>query len=596
MVSQVTYRTEAGDILAAKAEDAPKSGLDGLVADQVDVKIIRTAGGLDLLVATIAGKVGKQTGEPDPNWVLQIKNATFSSIQESILQDVPAILSETIRRSNQAIVSDPQLRGAGLTQVIIAIYGKRLYLAQVGNSRAYLIRNRRIVQITRDHTLASELMRLGKTLPAEISNSPRRNDLLRFIGKDNNIYVDTRINFPGAESKNHLDLQRGDGIVLSNNSTVERIMKEDRKEELGDGFFRLYDQQPPAAIAAELTETANRADPETGHPVVVMKSDEESASQSLPAAGRFWLGQIGMLAIVLIVSIGLGLIAAYAFPALMNPKPVPNTGAILAQPGFIMVMLADGQVSAQEPNQPPTSLSVGVMIEAKPGTQVRTAAGTAQLELSDGTVIYVDRSSSVIIQDTADPKARKMTNVIQIGGGGIMVDSSQTASGITTQVVTTEEGENFARGPFLGAQYDANKDDFEVDCLKGPCTIANSSASQNLATGQHSSIIKGTIGNISDVNWNRWDPLCDANCRLSLPASVPPTPTFVPTPVPGLATPVPYMGAFRINDLPRIDPPASVDAKISVTNLFPWALLVFGGFEVGLAGLKGLKSVRRRRR
>ena len=592
MISEVTYRTEAGEIIAARAPEDRRPEADGSITNLADVQVIRTAGGLELLLAYVSGSVRGQA--PDPDWLDTIKNTVLGFIQNSTEESVPALLREAVQAANQAVVSNPVLRGLGLTQVILAIHGTRLYLAQVGNSRAYLVRDNQLRQMTRDHTLAGELLRLGKTLPKEITNSNRKDELVRFVGKDRNIYVDTHINLPEVDGKPYLEMKPGDGIILCTNGLVESAVEEGQDKPAGSDFIRFYQRETPAAIAGKLAETASTEAAPAGRSVVVIKSAEEAIPQPVPVGGGSCLGQIGVLATVLIVSVFLGLIAAYAFPALMNPKPVPNTGSNLAQPGFIAVAASEGQVQAFQPGKNPVDLTSGTLLDASPGTKIMTVSGTTKLALADGSSIYMDRATLLDMNTIANPREGQMQTLIVISGGAVMIDTTNAAQGTVTEITNAVDGNASANGTFVGIQYIPDQKTMIVDCLRGPCQVTGSTTSVNLTSGQRSTVIDGVISPITAADYTRWTSLCDAACPVQQPNAPVVTPTFVPTPTP-------YLGAFRWDDLFSLtsltrsepgSPTESMTQEVSAAGLVPWAFLLFGGYQIGKAALKGYRITR----
>ncbi|HEV2178133.1 MAG TPA: protein phosphatase 2C domain-containing protein [Candidatus Sulfopaludibacter sp.] len=78
--------------------------------------------------------------------------------------------------------SQPQLRGMGSTTTAAALFGPFLFVAQVGDSRAYLIRDGRMTQLTRDQTFLNYLAELGVEPPADPENDPRKSILIQAVG------------------------------------------------------------------------------------------------------------------------------------------------------------------------------------------------------------------------------------------------------------------------------------------------------------------------------------------------------------------------------------------------------------------------------
>ena len=107
------------------------------------------------------------------------------AIEASTETDPIKILGNAITIANekllQAARDHKELTGMGTTLVVCTIKGNYLYAANIGDSRLYLI-NRRIRQISRDHSLVAEMVRVGEIRPDEAKRHPDRNVITRAIG------------------------------------------------------------------------------------------------------------------------------------------------------------------------------------------------------------------------------------------------------------------------------------------------------------------------------------------------------------------------------------------------------------------------------
>ena len=84
----------------------------------------------------------------------------------------------------------PECSGMGTTITALCMEGAVAHIAQVGDSRAYLIRNRAILQVTTDHTLVEEMVLRGLITPKEAKNHPKRNYITRALGTAERVEVD----------------------------------------------------------------------------------------------------------------------------------------------------------------------------------------------------------------------------------------------------------------------------------------------------------------------------------------------------------------------------------------------------------------------
>ncbi len=103
-------------------------------------------------------------------------------------------LRAAVEKANDVIVHTAQVetQHADMASTITAavIFGVSVYMAQVGDSRGYLIRNGRVRRVTRDHSLVDELVRAGELTPEEALHHPQRNVITRALGVKPTVDVD----------------------------------------------------------------------------------------------------------------------------------------------------------------------------------------------------------------------------------------------------------------------------------------------------------------------------------------------------------------------------------------------------------------------
>jgi len=128
-------------------------------------------------------------------------------------------LATAIREANEAILDraagDPALYGMGTTVTAAAVAGGRhLQLAHVGDSRAYLLREGDLAQLTTDHTVVGELVRRGRLTAEQAAIHPERSILTRAVGLDPRVPVDL---------PDPLELQPGDQVLLCSDGLTETV-------------------------------------------------------------------------------------------------------------------------------------------------------------------------------------------------------------------------------------------------------------------------------------------------------------------------------------------------------------------------------------
>ena len=118
----------------------------------------------------------------------------------------------------------PEHRGMGTTATIAGFLGDKLYVAQVGDSRAYLIRNTSIKQITKDQSLMQKLIEAKELTEDEAERSDRRNIILQALGPEATVKVDLTTQ----------PVRRGDTLILCSDGLSGQVRKEDMARVAGE--------------------------------------------------------------------------------------------------------------------------------------------------------------------------------------------------------------------------------------------------------------------------------------------------------------------------------------------------------------------------
>ena len=130
------------------------------------------------------------------------------------------LLSEAIHHANELVMekakTDRALEGMGTTVVAATLQEDYLYVANVGDSRLYLIDDE-IEQITRDHSLVEEMIRVGELQRKDAKSHPDRNIITRAIG----VRVPVKIDFFDVK------LEKGDKILLCSDGLTNMVEDED---------------------------------------------------------------------------------------------------------------------------------------------------------------------------------------------------------------------------------------------------------------------------------------------------------------------------------------------------------------------------------
>jgi len=118
----------------------------------------------------------------------QIAASTIEEFASELDQDSnpDEVLKHAVQEANTRVyetqMQKPEFRGMGSTLTILAFSDSRFYIAQVGDSRAYLLRNGTLNQLTRDHSVVWPLYENGILTKEDISKHPQKNLITRSIG------------------------------------------------------------------------------------------------------------------------------------------------------------------------------------------------------------------------------------------------------------------------------------------------------------------------------------------------------------------------------------------------------------------------------
>jgi protein phosphatase len=143
-------------------------------------------------------------------------------------------------RIHRYATEHPENRGMGTTATIAGLLGDTLYLAQIGDSRAYLVRNGVAQQITKDQSLMQKLVEAGELTAEEAEVSERRNIILQALGPEPAVKVDLT----------HQPVRRDDVLILCSDGLSGQIR-------IGD-ISRVVSEQPDLInVCKELIDLAN---------------------------------------------------------------------------------------------------------------------------------------------------------------------------------------------------------------------------------------------------------------------------------------------------------------------------------------------------
>ena len=173
---------------------------------------------------------------------------------------VKAVEDAGVRIFNEAR-PDRTRRGMGTTATIAALLDSRLFVAQVGDSRAYILRGDKLVQVTRDQSLVNQLIEAGQLTEEEAETFEHNNIILQALGTADTVQVDLT----------YVDLRTGDTLLLCSDGLSGMI----RADEIREVLVSVSD---PLEACKVLTERANLAGGHDNITVIVSRFDGPALS------------------------------------------------------------------------------------------------------------------------------------------------------------------------------------------------------------------------------------------------------------------------------------------------------------------------------
>ncbi|MDQ4077958.1 MAG: Stp1/IreP family PP2C-type Ser/Thr phosphatase [Chloroflexota bacterium] len=223
----------------------------------------------DLLVVA-DGMGGHQSGEVASEQTVE----TISERYYKLPGSPAAALVEAIQEANDEVFRRARAEdrpGMGTTVVAAARVADKLYIAHVGDSRLYLIRDRQIRPLTEDHSLVAEQVAAGLLTPEQAEHHPHRNVISRAVGTSPELEVELSAISP-------LQLEQGDIILLCSDGLTEHV-KPPR-------ILQLVQNRTPEKATQALVDAANSAGGTDNISVIVARVGEmpnrDAATKPLP--------------------------------------------------------------------------------------------------------------------------------------------------------------------------------------------------------------------------------------------------------------------------------------------------------------------------
>ena len=146
------------------------------------------------LMMVCDGIGGHNAGEIASAMALMSIGQAWEKTEFNDIEEVYQWLIKKITEANEAIFTRSaqyeDLYGMGTTVVVASIIGNQLMIANVGDSRAYVLRNFQLKQLTEDQSLVNALLKSGEITPEEAENHPNKNIVTQSLGVTSSVEID----------------------------------------------------------------------------------------------------------------------------------------------------------------------------------------------------------------------------------------------------------------------------------------------------------------------------------------------------------------------------------------------------------------------
>jgi len=218
-------------------------------------------------VETVKQELADMFCPPDPRATIHLSQedidaalAGSESTRISATRKIESLVISAIEKANSVVYEygqqkPEQASDSGTTITLAFVHGNRVVIANVGDSRTYLLRDGKLRQLTQDHSLVASLVASGQIEPQEIYAHPQRNLIFRSLGNRREVQIDTFWDV----------LKPGDYLLLCSDGLWEMLQDEQLIIQL------ISEADSPEKSCEKLVSAANLAGGEDNIGVVVLK-------------------------------------------------------------------------------------------------------------------------------------------------------------------------------------------------------------------------------------------------------------------------------------------------------------------------------------
>ena len=330
-----------------------------------------------------------------------------------------AALASAVASCNYAVINAAQSKGRagmGTTLTAAILEGERLALAQVGDSRAYLLHLGKMQQLTRDHSLMAEMIEAGEITEEEARTHPQRSVITRALGSDPDMLPDLY----------ELNVSAGDRLLLCSDGLSTMISD----EQICDILSRTRDPQRAATLLVNEAIAAGGTDNIT---VVVVDVEGNTAKQQQKTRNKSRAWAVVILFALLAVVTGI-CFGAYSYSQTM--------AYLSAHDGKVAIYTGVPETIA--------GLELGTLTEVtdvdvsklQPGAANRLNSGAIRVDSLDAAYALVDEYRQAIAESDASEAA--LSAAQQKAGQSAKANSAQATEAAATEAKAAQQASSSA--------------------------------------------------------------------------------------------------------------------------------------------------------
>jgi len=292
------------------------------------------------MVAVVADGVGgHQAGEVASSIAVEMISQL---IADSDAAHPFATLEGAFHRANQAIYSqatiNPANAGMSTTAACVWIIGDQLYTASMGDSRIYLNRGDRLIQLTIDHTWVQEAIESGVLARDQARSHPNAHLIRRYLGSKQPAIPDFRINLPqdgpdgNAAAKQGMILEPGDFLLLCSDGLTDLVSDNEIQSTIG--------KYPLEEVLDHLIKLANSRGGHDNITVIGIQVPDDKIIVAAPKRRNRFIMMLVVFSILVLAILGAWIYQMYFWEDSSSVDPVPGGTLGVSSPTHIGTVIS----------------------------------------------------------------------------------------------------------------------------------------------------------------------------------------------------------------------------------------------------------------